>query len=234
MTVIWDSSMLLAACWSAVTIASYVLAKGLYRRWPRWWTSPLLVAPLVLMAIILSVHVSYRDYIWGTHWLVTLLGSAMVAFAVPIYQQRRLIRRRWRQLMVGMLVGSVTAMCSAWGLATVLGLDGSLRLSLLPRSISTPFAMVVSGQIGGVPELTAFFVVFTGVLGAALGEAMLVWLPLRSVLARGALFGMGAHAIGAAKAYQIGREEGSIAGLVMVLVGILNVLAAPILAYILK
>ena len=231
---IWDSSILVAAGWSSVTIVSYVLAKALYRRWPRWWTSPLLVAPLGLMAIILAVGVSYREYIWGTHWLVTLLGPATAAFAVPIYQQRGLIRRRWPQLLVGMLVGSVTAMISAWGLATLLGLDGSLRLSLVPRSISTPFAMVVSGQIGGVPELTAFFVVFTGVLGAALGEVMLLWLPLRTVLARGALFGMGAHAIGAAKAYQIGREEGSIAGLMMVLVGVLNVLAAPLLAHLLK
>jgi putative effector of murein hydrolase len=100
--------------------------------------------------------------------------------------------------------------------------------------MSTPFAMTVSGDIGGVPNLTAVFVIFTGVFGAALGEAMLAILPLRSVLARGALFGMGAHAAGVAKAHEIGREEGSIAGLVMVLVGLLNVLAAPLLVHVLR
>jgi putative effector of murein hydrolase len=103
----------------------------------------------------------------------------------------------------------------------------------MPRSMSTPFAMTVSGDIGGTPDLTAIFVVITGVFGAALGELMLNWLPLRSTLARGALFGMGAHGAGVAKAHQIGREEGSIAGLVMVLVGLVNVLAAPFIAHLL-
>jgi putative effector of murein hydrolase len=94
--------------------------------------------------------------------------------------------------------------------------------------------MAISQNIGGVPDLTALFVVVTGVLGAALGENLLAILPLRSSLARGALFGMGAHGAGVAKARQIGREEGSIAGLVMVLVGLVNVLAAPLLALLLR
>src|SRR5690606_5346239 len=106
--------------------------------------------------------------------------------------------------------------------------------SLLPRSISTPFAMEVSGEIGGIPQLTAIFVVLTGVLGAALGDIVLAWLPLRSALARGALLGVGAHGAGTAKAHMIGREEGSIAGLVMVLVGLMNILVAPVLAQILR
>jgi putative effector of murein hydrolase len=131
------------------------------------------------------------------------------------------------------VVGSVTAIGSAWTLASLLGLDGSLRLSLLPRSVSTPFAMIVSGDIGGTPDLTAVFVVITGVIGAALGDLLLSWLPLRSVLARGALYGMGAHGAGVAQAHRIGREEGSIAGLTMVLVGLLNVLMAPALAHLL-
>jgi putative effector of murein hydrolase len=59
-------------------------------------------------------------------------------------------------------------------------------------------------------------------------------LPLKSSLARGALFGMGAHGAGVAKANQIGAEEGSVAGLVMVLVGLVNVLAAPLLAAVLR
>jgi putative effector of murein hydrolase len=101
----------------------------------------------------------------------------------------------------------------------------------MPRSISTPFAMVVSGDIGGVPNLTAVFVVITGLFGAAAGQTLLRLLPLRSGLARGALFGMGAHGVGVAKAHEIGREEGSIAGLVMVLVGLTNVLAAPLIAW---
>ncbi len=220
--------------WSGVTIALYLCARHFSRRWPRWWTAPLIVVPLVLIVITLISGTSYSVYIHGTHWLITLLGPATVAFAVPIYKQRELIRRHWAVLGGGILVGSSTSMLSAWGLSTMLGIDGSLRLSLLPRSISTPFAMPVSGQIGGSPELTAVFVILTGVFGAAFGAAILYRLPLRSTLARGALFGMGAHGVGSNKSYEINRDEGAIAGLVMVLGGIVNVLAAPLLARVLK
>jgi predicted murein hydrolase (TIGR00659 family) len=220
-----------AVFWSAVTIAVYAVAKVLDRRWRAWWSSPLLTAPLVLLVIVVSLHAGYGEYIHGTHWLVTLLAPATVAFAVPIYQQRALILRHWPLLAVGILVGSVTAFFSSWLLATWLGLDDRLRLSLLPRSMSTPFAMTVSGDIGGVPALTAVFVLITGILGAAIGEALLNILPLRSALARGALFGMGAHGAGTAKALQIDAEIGSVAGLVMVFVGLTNVLAAPLIAH---
>ncbi|MGO4871586.1 MAG: LrgB family protein [Roseiarcus sp.] len=229
----WNNPVALTVVWSGATIALYQLGKAIHRRTPHWWTAPLVVTPTLLLAIALAFHVSYRDYSSGAHWLVALLGPATVAFAIPIYQQRALVRRHWPVLLAGALAGSCAAIGSAWALASLMGLSGDLRLSLLPRSVSTPFAMTVSSDIGGAPNLTAVFVVFTGLFGSALGETMLCWLPLRSALARGAMFGMGAHAVGVAKALQVGADEGSIAGLVMVLVGLLNVLAAPLLAQVL-
>ena len=217
--------------WSAATILLYLAAKRVYRRFPLWWLTPLAVTPLLLMALVIGLNQNYSGYFSATHWLVALLGPATVAFAIPIYQQRATIRRYWPALLAGVVVGSSSAMASAWGLAHLLGLNEAISLSLMPRSMSTPFAMTVSGDIGGTPDLTAIFVVLTGVFGAAMGEVMLNWLPIRSALARGALFGMGAHGAGVAKAHQIGSEEGSIAGLVMVLVGLVNVLAAPLIAH---
>lgn len=230
MSPFWTDPLARGLFWSLATVALYFAAKRLYRRWLRWWCMPLALAPALLIVLALCLHESYRDYIHGAGWLVALLGPATVAFAVPIWEQRSLIRRQWPLLTVGMLVGSATALLSSWGFATLLGLGGSLRLSLLPRSISTPFAMEVSGDIGGTPDLTAVFVVLTGVLGTVLGELLIAWLPLRSSLSRGALFGMGAHGAGTARAYQLGREEGSVAGLVMVMVGLLNVLGATAFA----
>jgi predicted murein hydrolase (TIGR00659 family) len=229
-----NDPLALAVFWSAATIGLYLANKALHRRWPHWWPTPMIVTPVLLIALALCLHTGYRDYIRGTHWLVAILGPVTVAFAIPIYEQRALIRRHWPVLLIGVVIGSVTAMLSAWGLASFFGLGGALRLSLLPRSMSTPFAMAVSGDIGGVPDLTAIFTVFTGIIGAAFGELLLAWLPLRSTLARGALLGMGAHGLGVATAHRIGRAEGSIAGLVMVLVGLLNVLAAPLLAHYLR
>ncbi|MGJ5208035.1 LrgB family protein [Bradyrhizobium sp. HKCCYLR20261] len=232
--VLWREPLVQAAVWSLATILLYLLAKRVHRRWPRWWLMPLAVAPALLMIAALALNVSYRDYIRGTHWLVALLGPATVAFAVPIYEQRALIRRRWPLLLAGMIAGSLTAVATSWALAYMLGIDGELRLSLLPRSMSTPFAMEVSGEIGGSPDLTAVFVVLTGIIGAAVGDIVLARLPLRSTLAKGALFGVGAHGAGTARAHQIGREEGAIAGLVMVLVGLMNVALAPLIIQLMK
>ncbi|MCK1441494.1 MULTISPECIES: LrgB family protein [unclassified Bradyrhizobium] len=223
-----------ALLWSAVTIGFYGGAKRIYRRWPRWWLMPLTITPVLIAAAVLSLHASYHDYIRGTKWLVLLLGPATVAFAIPIYEQRGLIRRHWPVLLVGILAGSLTAIASSWALATLVGLDGSLRLSLLPRSISTPFAMEVSGDIGGIPDLTAVFVIVTGIAGAVIGDMILARIPFASALARGALFGVGAHGAGTARAHQIGHTEGAVAGLVMVLVGLLNVLVAPLIAHLMR
>ncbi len=217
--------------WSAATLACYVAGRLVHRRLQRWWSTPLLLAPALLIALALALHEPYAAYIGQTHWLVALLGPVTVAFALPLWEQRALIRRHWLLLGAGAVAGSAAAMLSVWLLATLLGLRGRLLLSLLPRSMSTPFAMTVSAAIGGRPDLTAVFVVITGVLGSALGDLLLLALPLRSRLARGALFGMGAHGAGVARAHGIGREEGSIAGLLMVLVGVLNVLLAPLLAH---
>ena len=229
----WTDPIVQALFWSSATIAFYWLGKRLDRRLGRWWTAPMIVAPALLIALALILHESYGAYIHDTHWLVALLGPAMVAFAIPVWEQRALIRRHWPVLLAAILAGSVTAMASVWGLSEILGVDGALRLSLMPRSMSTPFAMTVSADFGGIPSLTAVFTVVTGILGASLGGLLLRVLPVRSNLARGAVLGMGAHGVGVARAHGLGREEGSVAGLVMVLVGVVNVLAAPLVAWLL-
>jgi putative effector of murein hydrolase len=86
----------------------------------------------------------------------------------------------------------------------------------------------------GVPGLTAFFVVVTGFVGTLLGDAMLSWLPVHSSIARGAFLGMSAHGAGTAKAYQLGRDEGAVAGIVMILGGLLNVAVSPLFVLFLR
>ncbi|WP_029002457.1 LrgB family protein [Azorhizobium doebereinerae] len=222
--------LLTALFWSVVTIGCYVVARMINARWQAWWSSPLLLAPISVGIIVVLMHTGYASYIRGTHWIALMMGPATVAFAIPLYEHRETIKRHWPILLAGVAIGSATAIGTAFALASWLDLPTALRTSLLPRSTSTPFAMAVSSDLGGMPELTAVFVIITGVTGAALGEFMLRFMPLRSSLARGAFLGMGAHGAGVAKARQIGAEEGSIAGLVMILAGCFNLMMAPLVA----
>ncbi|WAJ36400.1 LrgB family protein [Pseudomonas sp. GOM7] len=215
--------------WLALTLGAYGLSRWLYRRSGRYLLSPLILVPLLLLALAIPLHTRYAEYIGNTHWLMVMLGPATVAFAVPIWQQRALLARHWPALLGGMLVGSAVAILSSWWLAGALALDSEVSRSLVPRSITTPFAMPIAQRLGGVAELTAIFVMLTGVFGAAAGGLLLRWLPLKTALARGALLGVGAHGAGVARALEVGSEEGTVAGLVMVLMGLLNFFAAPLL-----
>ncbi|KAF1052268.1 MAG: Inner membrane protein YohK [Stenotrophomonas maltophilia] len=219
-----------AVFWLAVTLAGYLFSRLLYRRVHWYGFSPIVFVPVLLFAIAVPMHAQYADYARDTHWLVALLGPATVAFAIPIWQQRALLARHWPALLVGMCVGSLMAVGSSWALAHALALDGQVALSLVPRSITTPFAMEMSHDLGGVPELTAAFVMITGVFGALIGGVLMKCLKLRSTLARGALLGVGAHGAGTSRAYEFGGEEGSAAGLLMVMTGLFNLLLAPLVA----
>jgi len=218
--------------WLTLTLLAYLGSRWLYRRTGRYLLSPLILVPVLLLAVAVPLNTAYAEYSRDTHWLMSVLGPVTVAFAVPIWQQRALLARHWPALTLGMLVGSAASISSSWGLAHLLSLDSAVSLSLLPRSITTPFAMPLARDLGGVPELTAVFVMFTGVLGAMFGGVLLKLLPLRTPLARGALFGVGAHGAGVSRAHEVGGEEGSVAGLVMVLTGLLNLFAAPLLLWI--
>ncbi|NHQ88001.1 LrgB family protein [Iodobacter sp. HSC-16F04] len=212
-----------------LTIGAYALAKFLYARHQRWWLAPLVLTPVLLVAFMLLTHTPYETYYSDTRWLLWLLGPATVAFAVPLYEYRTLMVKHWLALSAGVIAGCFTALLSCVLLAKLFHLSPELTRSLLPRSISTPFALAVSDTWGGSHELTALFVVITGLMGMLFGELMLVLLPLRSRLARGALFGAAAHAVGTAKAREIGNEEGVVACITMMVSGVVMVLIAPLL-----
>ncbi|STR45218.1 LrgB family protein [Iodobacter fluviatilis] len=212
-----------------LTIVAYALAKFLYARHQRWWLAPLVLTPVLLVAFMLLTHTPYETYYSDTRWLLWLLGPATVAFAVPLYEYRALMVKHWLALSAGVIAGCFTALLSCVLLAKLFHLSPELTRSLLPRSISTPFALAVSDTWGGSHELTALFVVITGLMGMLFGELMLVLLPLRSRLARGALFGAAAHAVGTAKAREIGNEEGVVACITMMVSGVVMVLIAPLL-----
>ena len=68
----------------------------------------------------------------------------------------------------------------------------------------------------------------TGIVGMLAGHLLLL-LPLKTALARGAMLVWAAHGAGGAKAHELGGPEGTVAGLLMVLTGIFNLLLAPLL-----
>ncbi|SDV50315.1 LrgB family protein [Chitinasiproducens palmae] len=225
-----------AAAWLclALTLGLYFLSKRLYRQFGWRLLQPLVIVPAVLGAFLLVTGIPYRVYLEDTGWLGWLLGPATIAFAVPIYERRDVIRRHWLALAIGVSAGVVSAVAGSYGLARLLDLSPDLQRALAIRSISTPFALLVSDQVGTPRDLTAVLVIITGLIGLILGELVLLLLPLRSRLARGALFGAGAHGVGTARARELGNEEGVVASMTMMIAGVTMVLIAPLLSRLLN
>jgi predicted murein hydrolase (TIGR00659 family) len=216
-----------------LTIALYFTWKRVYARFKQPWLTPLVAVPALLGSLVVLAHIPYAVYFADTRWLLWLLGPATVAFAVPIYEYRDLMKRHWISLSAGVAVGIVVAIGGSLALAKLLHLAPDVQRSLMTRSVSTPFALAVSDKIHAPKELTALFVIATGVCGMLFGELVLALVPLRTRLAKGALFGAAAHAVGTAKARELGTEEGVVASLTMMIAGVVMVLIAPLLAAVL-
>ena len=226
-----DAARLIAAGCFVLTVALYFGSKRVYARFRQPWLTPLLTVPVVLVAIVLGARIPYPVYFADTRWLMWLLGPATVAFAVPIFEYRHLLKKHWLSLSVGVTVGILVAVGGSLALAKLLHLSPELQRSLATRSVSTPFALAVSDKLHAPKDLSALFVIATGVVGMLFGEIVLALVPLRSRLARGALFGAAAHGVGTAKARELGSEEGVVASLTMMIAGVAMVLLAPLLTF---
>jgi putative effector of murein hydrolase len=223
--------------WSIIsmvaTLALYYLCKSHYRKTRQFWCTPLLAAPVCVIALVAGLHIPLPAYYQYTHWLVTLLGPATIAFALPIYRQRQMIVRYPLTIIAGVITGLILGLVSNWALATLLHMPAVLERSMLPRSVSTPFAILVSAKFGGMPDITAMLVVLTGVIGMLVCEPLYRMARIKSPHARGSGLGSSAHGAGTAKAHELGQQEGVVASLTMVFTGICMVLLAPVLSHLL-
>jgi predicted murein hydrolase (TIGR00659 family) len=209
------------------TIAVYLVCRRIYRRWPYSLLSPMFTSLLGLILLLTLLRVPYATYMAGAHYLTGLLQPATVAFAIPLYRHRQLLRRHAGTVITCLGVGILTAVASSMALAEWLHLGHRLALSLAPRSITTPVAIGISQVIGGNPVLTAVFVILTGMTGILIGPLLIRAVGIRSAFAKGALMGMGAHGIGTSKAFEFGPAEGTISSLSMVMAALMGVFLTP-------
>ncbi len=214
-----------------ITLVLYFANKRLYRRFRKLPLMPLVLTPVLLVLLLVFGHISYQNYMGEAHWLLWLLGPATIAFAVPVYDNLTIIKRHWMSLSAGVITATVVAVTSSVWLARLFTLPDEIQRSLAVRSITTPFALAAAKSFGGQPELVALFVVVTGVFGMAIGDVLFLRLSIREGMAKGAGFGAASHGAGTARSYELGPQEGVVASLVMMLSGVVMVLVAPMVGW---
>ena len=78
--------------------------------------------------------------------------------------------------------------------------------------MTTAIAIALSGQLGGMPDLTAVVVIMTGILGAMGATSLLDLVGIKCWRARGLATGVAAHGIGTARILAANELGGAVCG----------------------
>lgn len=210
-----------------VTLGAFQLALWFYQKSGWLFLQPVLVATVLVVAVLLLCGIDHDQYRQGSSMLWLLLGPATVALAVPLYLNMARIRQLLWPVLIALSVGGVATVAVALLLAKLLGAGDSMLMSLAPKSVTSPIAILLAEQLGGVASLAAVFVMITGVLGAAFGPFLLRLARVDHPAARGLSLGLSAHAVGTALALQENEECGAFAALAMSLAGVATAIVLP-------
>ncbi|MDO5409448.1 MAG: LrgB family protein [Lachnospiraceae bacterium] len=190
--------------------------------------NPLLLSMIFCILFLKLTDVTYETFNYGGKYINYLLTPTTVCLAVPLYRQFQVLKDNLAAVLTSILAGAVSCVLVVAGLAAVTRLDEALTLSLLPKSITTAIAMGVSEEIGGMPAITVMAVIMTGLFGNIIAQVLFKLLHIENPVAQGLACGTGAHAIGTAKAMELGEIQGAMSSLSVVVAGITTVAAVPI------
>ena len=213
-----------------ISVAAYLLGVWLKKK-TRWAVmNPLLVSIILTMGVLLFLDIDYDTYNSGAKYLSYFLTPATVCLAIPLYKQLELLKHNMAAVLTGIISGVLASLVSVLGLSLAFGLDHQYYVTLLPKSITTAIGMGISEEAGGIVTLTVASIIITGIFGNIIAEVVFKILKIQEPIAKGLALGTSAHAIGTAKALEMGEIEGAMSSLSIVVAGLLTVLAVPLIS----
>lgn len=214
----------------AVTLAVYALGTLLHRKTKAVWCNPLLLGSVAMIVLLSVCKIPYADYQESTTPMTWLLFPATVSLAIPLHEQWTLLRRNLAAILGGIAAGVITSIGSILLLSVVFSLDAVYTISLLPKSVTTAVGVDVSAELGGLTALTTTIIVLTGLIGNLMATGMCKWFHITDPIAKGIAIGTSSHAMGTAKALEIGEIEGAMSSLSISVAGILTAILCPVVS----
>lgn len=206
-----------------LSLVAYLIGTLLKKKFKLGIFNPLLISIVVSIAVLVVGKVDYDTYNEGAKCLSWLLTPATVCLAIPLYEQWGLLLKNFKAVMLGLVAGTITSLTTVLVLALICGLSHEEYVTLLPKSITTAIGMGVSEELGGYVTITVAVIIITGVLGNIFGELICKIFKINEPISKGLAFGASSHAIGTAKALEIGEVEGAMSSLAIAVSGILTV-----------
>ena len=212
-----------------LTVGVYALSRRAFLRYGSPLLSPVFLSTLVIIAVLTACGIPFARYKPAENIMTVLLGPAVVALAVPLYRQRRIVLRLLPAVLAGIVSGSLMSLASVVALARMAGLEPVIVVSLAPKSVTAPVAVEIARLVGGDQALTAAFVIATGALGSMLGPWFLSRIRVHDPVARGLAVGTASHGQGTAMMLQEGETQGAVSGVAMALAAVFVSVIAPFL-----
>ena len=213
-----------------LSLLAYMVGAALKKKFRLGLLNPLLVSIAITILVLLVGEIDYEVYNESAKYLSYLLTPATVCLAIPLYEQWSLLKKNYKAVLCGLLAGAVTSMATVFALSKICGSSHEEYVTLLPKSITTAIGMGVSEELGGYVTITVAVIILTGVLGNMMGELICKVFHITEPISKGIAYGASAHAIGTAKAMELGEVEGAMSGLAIAVSGILTVILAPLFA----
>lgn len=212
-----------------ISIVAYEIGSLIKQKFKLSIFNPLLIAIIILIIFLSAFNIKYDDYNKGGQVISFFLAPATVALALPLYKKFSLFKENALPILSGILCGAISGIISIIALSKLFNLSGELTKSLIPKSITTPIGMALSKQLGGIPSITVVAIIVTGILGSIIAPFLNKILKINDKVAMGIAIGNASHAVGTAKAMEIGEIEGAMSSLTIAISGIVTVLIAPVL-----
>jgi len=215
--------------WATLTIAGFVIGQHIYRlSGNNPFTQPVLLGLLLVVVVVELSGTSYHTYMQGGDYLHQMLGPVVVMLAVPMAEFMASMRRQWLRILLAVSLGSGATIVVAGGLTYWYLADSVVANTIMTKSVTTPVAVAIAEQVGGIPALSSAFVMITGLLGALMVPSILKLARITEPQAQGVALGVCAHAIGTARALELGQQQAAYSAMAMTLTGTLHAIILPL------
>ncbi|MBQ7795030.1 MAG: LrgB family protein [Lachnospiraceae bacterium] len=213
-----------------ISVFAYIIGMWLKKKLGWGILNPLLVAIILVIAFLKGTGISYSEYNEGASYISYFLTPATVCLAIPLYKQLELLKKNFAAVIIGITSGVMASAASIFLMSLLFKLDHVYYVSLLPKSITTAIGMGVSEEAGGIVTITIVSIILTGIFGNIVGEAWFKLVGIKESIARGLALGTAAHAIGTAKALELGEVEGAMSSLSIAVAGLMTVVVVPLVS----
>lgn len=215
---------------AVISLAAYEGGLLLKKKFKLAILNPLLIGTVCIMAVLSLLKIEYRHYMEGAKYISYLLTPATVCLAVPLYRQLGLLRQNLKAVAGGIASGVLASLLSVFLLAKLFGLSHEQYVTLLPKSITTAIGLGISEELGGITTITVAVIIVTGILGNIIAEFIYRIFHIEEPVAKGLALGTASHAIGTARAMEMGEIEGAMSSLAIAVAGLVTVFGASVFA----